>query len=190
MTLTKYNGKKRRNLHEAGSPLTPKRFDEALAAGLSVRLLCPQKHHDNCWASLSGLEEYFGAMVGANAYLTPAASQGFAPHYDDIEAFVIQLEGRKRWRVYECPEERRPLPRFSSEDFEKDAVGEPLMDLVLEPGDLLFMPRGFVHQAETVSSVPSLHITLSTAQNNSWADMLDRHAGPTRWVHTLDPCAA
>ena len=34
------------------------------------------------------------------SYLTPANSQGFAPHYDDIEAFVLQLEGRKHWRVY------------------------------------------------------------------------------------------
>ena len=33
-------------------------------------------------------------------YLTPAGSQGFAPHYDDIDAFVLQLEGRKHWKVY------------------------------------------------------------------------------------------
>lgn len=34
------------------------------------------------------------------SYLTPPGSQGFAPHYDDIEAFVVQLEGRKHWRLY------------------------------------------------------------------------------------------
>ena len=33
-------------------------------------------------------------------YLTPPGSQGFAPHYDDIEAIVIQLEGRKHWKLY------------------------------------------------------------------------------------------
>ena len=33
-------------------------------------------------------------------YLTPAGTQGFAPHYDDIEAFVLQLEGQKHWKVY------------------------------------------------------------------------------------------
>ena len=40
-------------------------------------------------------------MVGSNAYLTPggAPNQGFAPHYDDIEAFILQVEGYKHWRV-------------------------------------------------------------------------------------------
>lgn len=49
---------------------------------------------------------------------------------------------------------------------------------VLEPGDLLFLPRGFVHQAEALATSaaeaqPSLHVTLSTAQNNAWADLLE-----------------
>ena len=34
-------------------------------------------------------------------YLTPPGTQGFAPHYDDIEAFVLQLEGKKHWKVYQ-----------------------------------------------------------------------------------------
>lgn len=29
--------------------------------------------------------------------------QGFAPHFDDIDAFVLQLEGRKRWRRAPSP---------------------------------------------------------------------------------------
>ena len=36
-------------------------------------------------------------QAGANVYLTPAGCQGFSPHYDDINAFVLQLEGEKRW---------------------------------------------------------------------------------------------
>ena len=39
-------------------------------------------------------------------YLTPPGTQGFAPHYDDIEAFILQLEGKKHWKLYN--------PRFSS----------------------------------------------------------------------------
>ena len=30
-------------------------------------------------------------MVGANVYLTPPGTQGFAPHWDDVEVFMLQL---------------------------------------------------------------------------------------------------
>lgn len=47
------------------------------------------------------------------SYLTPPGSQGFAPHYDDIEAFVVQLEGRKHWRLYN-PRYSKKLHRCSA----------------------------------------------------------------------------
>lgn len=48
----------------------------------------------------ASLQEYFHCFVGANSYLTPPNSQGFAPHYDDIEAFILQVEGKKLWKIY------------------------------------------------------------------------------------------
>ena len=45
---------------------------------------------------LACLESCFRSAVGCNAYLTPPGSQGFAPHSDDIDAFVLQMEGSKR----------------------------------------------------------------------------------------------
>jgi len=43
------------------------------------------------WYLLSTLQDLFGCMVGANIYLTPPGTQGFAPHFDDIEGFVMQV---------------------------------------------------------------------------------------------------
>lgn len=68
--------------------------------GCSVRIMNPHTYNQKVRDLLSTLQEYFGTMVGVNVYLTPAGSQGFAPHYDDIEAFVMQLEGRKHWKIY------------------------------------------------------------------------------------------
>lgn len=65
--------------------------------GWSVRILHPQRWCDKLWKVMSLLEDFFYQGIGCNAYLTPAASQGFAPHWDDIDAFIVQLEGRKRW---------------------------------------------------------------------------------------------
>lgn len=142
--------------------------------GCSVRLLNPQTYSSRCWKMLSTLQEFFGCFVGANVYLTPPGSQGFAPHYDDIEAFVLQLEGRKRWRLYDPRTPNEVLPRFSSENFDQSELGECILDTVLEPGDLLYFPRGVIHQAVTQDENHSLHITVSTYQKTSWADLFDK----------------
>lgn len=112
-------------------------------------------------------------MIGVNAYLTPPNSQGFAPHYDDIEAFVLQLEGAKHWRVYAPRSPQENLPRVSSGNFSQDEIGEPILDIKMEPGDMLYFPRGYIHQAETVEGKHSLHITVSMYQKTSYADLLE-----------------
>jgi hypothetical protein len=144
--------------------------------GCTVRLLCPHKHSDNIHALLSTLELELQCMVGANAYLTPPkAAQGFAPHYDDIDAYCLQLEGSKRWKVYEPT---LKLPRVSSEDFTpEDLEGKtPVMDVTLEEGDLLYMPRGWIHQACTLTddNEHSLHLTVSAMQQWAWVDLLEQ----------------
>lgn len=39
-------------------------------------------------------------------------------------------------------DEDQVLPRFSSEDFAQEDLQDPFLDVVLQPGDLLYMPRG------------------------------------------------
>lgn len=113
--------------------------------------------------------------MGANVYLTPPGTQGFAPHYDDIEAFVVQLEGKKVWKVYPPMNAAQTLPRFSSGNFKRaEITSPPLITVELEPGDLLYFPRGYVHEAHATEGAHSLHITLSTCQRNTWGDLLEK----------------
>ena len=51
----------------------------------------PQRYCDDFWRIISALEETFQALVGANIYWTPKNTQGLAPHWDAIDAFVIQV---------------------------------------------------------------------------------------------------
>jgi len=142
-------------------------------AGCSMRLLNPQTYSRNVWKVLSVLQEYFGCCVGANVYLTPPGTQGFAPHYDDIEAFIIQLEGKKHWRLYNPRNEEEVLPQTSSTNFSASDVGEPILDVELEAGDMLYFPRGTIHQGNATDQ-HSLHITMSCYQMNTWGDLLKK----------------
>ncbi|XP_047244298.1 ribosomal oxygenase 1 isoform X1 [Girardinichthys multiradiatus] len=173
LDITSYvNGK--RETHNPPGRALPFTVWDFYESGCSVRLLNPQAFSSTVWNVLSILQEQFGSMAGANVYLTPPGTQGFAPHYDDIEAFVVQLEGKKHWRVYSPRSEDEVLPVLSSPNFDQAEIGKPILDVVLEAGDLLFFPRGFIHQGICLPDAHSLHITISSYQKNSWGDLLQK----------------
>ena len=66
-----------------------------VASGCSVRILHPQRWRDPLHALCGCLERVFNTAVGCNLYLTPSGAQGFAPHYDDIEARLFVCETRR-----------------------------------------------------------------------------------------------
>jgi bifunctional lysine-specific demethylase and histidyl-hydroxylase NO66 len=118
------------------------------------------------WPPLVDFARELGGQLGhplqVNAYLTPAASQGFATHYDTHDVFVLQVDGRKRWRIHE-PVLRDPLERQPwggrADEVSAVADGAPALDEVLEPGDALYLPRGWLHSAAAQDEA-SLHLTV------------------------------
>ncbi|XP_006899151.1 PREDICTED: bifunctional lysine-specific demethylase and histidyl-hydroxylase MINA-like, partial [Elephantulus edwardii] len=119
-----------------------KDFDQKRA---TIQFHQPQRFKDELWRIQEKLECYFGSLVGSNVYITPSGSQGLPPRYDDVEVFILQLEGEKHWRLY-CP--TVPLAREYSVEAE-DKIGKPTHEITLKPGDLLYFPRGNIHQADT-----------------------------------------
>lgn len=173
LDITSYTNGMRETHNPPGRAL-PYTVWDFYKSGCSIRMLNPQAFSSTVWNVLSILQEQFGSMAGANVYLTPPGTQGFAPHYDDIEAFVIQLEGKKHWRVYNPRTEDEVLPVLSSSNFDQAEIGTPILEVVLEAGDLLYFPRGFIHQGDCLPDAHSLHITVSSYQKNSWGDLLQK----------------
>ncbi|MEV5654081.1 cupin domain-containing protein [Streptomyces sp. NPDC052291] len=110
----------------------------------------------------AALAAELGHPVQANAYVTPPQNRGFDAHYDVHDVFVLQIEGTKRWIVHP-PVHRDPLrdqPWTDHREAVAEAAGgEPHHDTVLEPGDVLYLPRGWLHAAEAQGEV-SVHLTL------------------------------
>ncbi|MEZ4393724.1 MAG: cupin domain-containing protein [Polyangiales bacterium] len=124
----------------AGATIIMNRLDESVP---KVRALC------------SALEAELGILVQANLYLTPYGAQGFPIHWDSHDVIVVQCEGRKHWRIYGAV----PLP-MRGEQFTAGATppGEVVQELVLEPGDALYIPRGVMHDAVAADDGLSLHV--------------------------------
>ena len=103
-----------------------------------------------------------GHPVQINAYVTPSASQGFAAHYDVHDVFVLQIAGHKRWIVHD-PVHVDPLRTQPWTDHRQAvshrASERPTLDVVLEPGDTLYLPRGYIHSAEALGDICA-HLTV------------------------------
>ncbi|GAA1504306.1 ribosomal protein L16 Arg81 hydroxylase [Agromyces terreus] len=101
--------------------------------------------------------------VQVNAYVTPPSAQGFDPHYDTHDVFVLQVSGEKHWRihapVHPDPLASEPWSGHAGEVAEA-ALGEPVVDAVLRPGDALYLPRGWIHSATAGGDATSVHLTV------------------------------
>lgn len=98
-----------------------------------------------------------GYGVQVNAYCSWPGRQGFSSHYDTHEVFILQVDGRKQWYVF--PDTiKYPLPEQKSSSF-PPPEGEPYLSCILNPGDVLYIPRGHWHYAVALDE-PSLHLTL------------------------------
>lgn len=103
------------------------------------------------------MQRKLGFNVEMNAYLTPPGNQGFAAHYDTHSVVVVQLHGTKRWSLYSKTSQLPLLHEHFS--LQRDKPGEKVKELILRPGDVLYVPRGLYHSAEAMDDV-SLHVTI------------------------------
>jgi len=150
-----------RNVHYGdddfnGVPDVEKIFTEYLS-GATVTL--PALHRT--WPPLGRLcfelENQLDHVVHTNAYVTPANAAGFTAHYDTHEVFILQIAGTKRWQIFSPPLQ---LPH-RSQTFSPGhhATAAPLVELNLSAGDLLYLPRGYIHSTSTSNSF-SAHVTV------------------------------
>ncbi|SCX50125.1 Ribosomal protein L16 Arg81 hydroxylase, contains JmjC domain [Klenkia marina] len=126
------------------------------------------------WPPLIAFADQLAADLGhptqVNAYVTPPSSQGFSPHYDVHDVFVLQVAGEKHWTIHE-PVLTDPL-RTQPWGERADAVAaraqeEPVIDAVLRPGDALYLPRGYLHSAVALGEI-SAHLTIGVHSVTRW----------------------
>lgn len=130
------------------------------------------KRHKPMTLFLKELERLCSLTVASNLYLTPANSQGFKAHYDTHDIFIVQVYGAKRWTVYDAFMQKLP-PRTDGVPIpDQHLPSEWLYDVTLKAGDLLYMPRGFVHNARSEEE-SSVHLSVGL-YNFRWSDLLER----------------
>jgi ribosomal protein L16 Arg81 hydroxylase len=113
------------------------------------------------------LTEKFAAPSEAVAFLTPAATQAGTVHSDPSDVYIIQLAGAKHWQVWPTPERRRA---GEDREYALSELPQPILDVVLRPGDVLYLPYGTPHVAAAKEQL-SLHLTM-VALTPTWSRLL------------------
>jgi ribosomal protein L16 Arg81 hydroxylase len=121
------------------------------------------------WPALSAFTRRLVAELGhpaqVNAYITPESSRGFDPHYDVHDVFVLQVSGEKHWLVHapvrEHPRADEPWSGRRAA-VEARAREQPVIDVVMRPGDALYLPSGWLHSAVACQGT-SIHLTIGVA---------------------------
>jgi hypothetical protein len=147
---------------EVGDQIDSAKVLAEFAAGSTIVLQGLHRTWPPLVAFTRALVRELGHPAQVNAYVTPASSRGFDPHYDVHDVFVLQVAGQKRWVIHEPV---HPLP-FSDEPWSQHeaavaerAAGAPMIDTVLRPGDALYLPRGWIHSATALGGT-TVHLTI------------------------------
>ena len=169
--------------HGADGAIDYESVCQAFASGNSLRVGRTEQFSASVRQVTNALESRLSASATANTYITPRHQQMIGRHADPHDVFLLQTDGKKHWKVY-APSQDRPLAygitvgshKFSG-PYGKYRLGrhspgkyatvlttqygtdDLLLDITLTPGDLLYIPRGFDHEATTSDDL-SMHITI------------------------------
>ena len=105
----------------------------------------------------------FAAAIGVNLYCSFKGVRAFGSHYDLHDVFALQVEGEKVWRLYESRAENPvdfPPDTPETRRWLEQSRGRVMTEVRMRPGDVLYLPRGWYHDALAQDGA-SLHVTFS-----------------------------
>lgn len=92
------------------------------------------------------IAQFTGCHIFSSLYIAFNTQRSFKSHWDSRDIFAVQMQGKKRWIIH-APTFRNPLYMHHSKDMPEYApnLDDVYMDIVLEAGDVLYLPRGWWH---------------------------------------------
>lgn len=133
------------------------------AKGCSFRFMGVHRYLPQVAGFAAQLAAALAERVSANVYLSPASSEGLSVHFDSHDVFVLQCVGSKRWRLYAddyAQPGERPTGKAHAFNPKLHRPGPVERDVDMAPGDILYLPRGIIHEVAPPNS-ESLHVTFA-----------------------------
>lgn len=156
-TVSSYTTKRDVIGHKVAGFADSRAIGRHMAGGASLKLNQIGDWHRPTRDIARQLEEILPVAVNSYVFWTPEESRGMLPHRDAAHVLAIQLEGRKEWHLYAEPDQ---VGASAGLDVDAD---RPTHVFTLEPGDVLYLPHGWPHDA-VARGGDSLHLTFTLTE--------------------------
>ncbi|MCW5603832.1 MAG: hypothetical protein KIT18_04715 [Burkholderiales bacterium] len=110
-------------------------------------------------------------MSNVEVFFSQHGQEAYRGHLDTDDVLVIHLHGQKKWRIHE----RQAPRRVNLDELTPDKMGGLQAEIVMNPGDALFLKSGVPHRVETTGAC-SLHMSF---------DICDRIVNAETALHLL-----
>ncbi|MFM0649740.1 cupin domain-containing protein [Paraburkholderia bryophila] len=137
---------------------------KAIAEGATLRVGGIERRNALISSICAELESLLFGTAIAKLFFTPNGHHGFSTHYDGESVFVVQLFGSKKWTLYPnaCRYATKPLAKTTN----PSDLHSPVLETILKPGDVLYLPAGVPHHAESLDE-DSLHLSIGLSPWNA-----------------------
>ncbi|MEV8532694.1 cupin domain-containing protein [Streptomyces sp. NPDC051211] len=136
-----------------------------MRSGASLIIDSLDRIHPGVRVATDDIMRITGETSACNMFVTFDDAQAFPSHFDEVDTFVVQILGTKRWQIH-GPSEEFPLPEYG----DSDPVNCPesvLFERTLVPGDVMHVPRGWWHTVRGGGDT-SLHLTFTFTRRTGY----------------------
>jgi hypothetical protein len=143
----------RRNKSGDGTEVDTAKILSYMSTGFSLVVTTIEKHAAHLKTLCANIRSALREQIKMGVIVTTGKGGAYKLHYDPEDLIILQVEGKKRWKIF-GPPVVNPLQGAAQNPPPEDKL---LFDEFLEEGDFLFVPAGNWHRCENQSE-RSLHL--------------------------------
>lgn len=146
----------RQNNYNDGKRVDKKKLGQLFDKGHSILVNYFSQFIPSLAEKMENLSHLFEGVVKDYLIISTAQKKAFSTHYDKEHVFAFQISGEKEWLIHD-----RYSSYMRSEHITFPFTPSPDHSFKMKPGDFLYIPPGLRHQTKTLSTTPSMSISIA-----------------------------
>lgn len=139
--------------------IDPHKVQALLRQGANLKIQRFAAVSPKAQAIVSDVQDWLGFSTSANGYFSYGLQRGLPVHWDSHDILAVQLLGRKHWKIFR-PTVELPVRLHREDAFAPPPPAAVCMEITLEAGDALYLPRGWWHDVTPVRGHKTLHLAV------------------------------